>query len=194
MTELYQDLQRVRTTQGEAQRLAFEKVDARYRRPLHVAALRITRDTFLAEDLVQETLLRAYVALSTGKFKVVQGRERRFFHWLIRVAKSIWVDERRTDARRQEKELIAAKSLVPPRMQPTRGTESNTIRKIQERLSPRQLAAVQMYYSGDGTTQSLIANELGCSTSTVSRDLRQANLLLAEKQGHAEQITCSTES
>ncbi len=89
MSEAYtdDDLRMIRLQEGDGG--AFEEILAAWQRPLFFFFLRNTRDEQLAEDLVQDTLLRlfrrAWDYLPTGRFP----------GWLFRIAHNLLIDHTR---------------------------------------------------------------------------------------------------
>lgn len=77
-------------------RNAFATLVDRYWDPLHRWLYRMSRDAHAAEDLTQETFLRAFAALpryqETGSFQA----------WLYRIAHNLWANQRRTAGRLQQ--------------------------------------------------------------------------------------------
>jgi RNA polymerase sigma-70 factor, ECF subfamily len=74
---------------SQAEQAAFEQLFARYRRPLLDYLYGMTRDRALAEDLVQETFLRAYAAQT--KLPSVTHPQA----WLYRIATNVALDTSR---------------------------------------------------------------------------------------------------
>ena len=172
---------------------AFQEIDRSFRKPLLVAAQRMTRDPFAAEDLVQETMLRAFLALRKGEFRVGIGGEKRFFHWLIRVARRIWVDERKADYLRRQREHVAAKSLV-------RGSTWDQAHLYREKnsgpdpvdiLTPRQRETARRYYSS-GETYGDIEASLGVSVATVERDVAHIRTVAAGRDHANQSESCAS--
>jgi RNA polymerase sigma-70 factor, ECF subfamily len=71
---------------------AFREIVRRYERPVYALIARMVRDESVAEDLSQETFLRAFARLETC------DRQRRFSSWLFRIAHNLTIDHcRRTE-------------------------------------------------------------------------------------------------
>lgn len=82
-----------RSLQGEQQ--AFEQLVKRYQKSIYNLAYRMTGSREDAEDLAQETFLRAYVKLET--FQV----GRRFSPWLFRIASNLCINWRNRQKQRE---------------------------------------------------------------------------------------------
>jgi RNA polymerase sigma-70 factor (ECF subfamily) len=90
---------------------AFEQIVRRYQRPVVNFIARVTGDRAGAEDLAQETFVKAFRALHTF------DTTRRFSSWLLRIAHNTAVDAlRRT--RRQEVPLEAGSETDGPSPEP----------------------------------------------------------------------------
>jgi len=82
-----------RSLQGEQQ--AFEQLVKRYQKSIYNLAYRMTDSREDAEDLAQETFLRAYAKLET--FQV----GRRFSPWLYRIASNLCINWKKRQKRRE---------------------------------------------------------------------------------------------
>jgi RNA polymerase sigma-70 factor (ECF subfamily) len=80
-----------RCRQGDRQ--AFAQLVDRYWRPLHGWLYRMTRSRHTAEDLTQESWLKAWAALAS--YRPGAG----FRAWLFRIARNAWIDHERRTAR-----------------------------------------------------------------------------------------------
>ena len=78
-------VERVLGGDGEAFRLLVE----RYQRQVHGLLVRMVRDPALAEDLAQETLIKAYRAIASF------DRSRKFSSWLFKIAHNTAIDHLR---------------------------------------------------------------------------------------------------
>jgi RNA polymerase sigma-70 factor (ECF subfamily) len=91
----------------------FETMTAELARPLMAAALRLTRRRADAEDLVQETLMRAWRALGTFE------KGTRFKAWMFRILKNAFINRGKREAAAPvavdftEREEPAPESPVP---------------------------------------------------------------------------------
>lgn len=68
---------------------AFRQLVERYQRPVYGLLLRMVRSPALAEDLAQETLIKAYRAIATF------DRSRKFSSWLFKIAHNTAIDHLR---------------------------------------------------------------------------------------------------
>jgi len=84
---------------------AFDLLWGRYCKPLRVVVFGLARDADEAEDVLQETAIRAWRALGQGRYQH-QGQ---LLAWLCRIARNIILDRRR----RQRGEVLAAEEEIP---------------------------------------------------------------------------------
>ncbi|MEE9606535.1 MAG: RNA polymerase sigma factor, partial [Myxococcota bacterium] len=103
---------------------------------LHRYCRRLTRDVWDAEDLAQDTLLRAFGALARLHDPVRNPRA-----YLLRTATNVWIDK----LRRRDVEVAALAESEPPAPEPaadTAGALRDAGATLLQRLAPRERAAV----------------------------------------------------
>ncbi|MDT5130704.1 MAG: polymerase sigma-70 factor, subfamily [Mycobacterium sp.] len=133
-------------------------------------AMRLTGDQARAEDVVQETLLRAW-----QHPEVTDDSERSARAWLFTVARNMIIDERRSSRFRNE---VSSRdgSGAPERASPDEvnsALDRMLIGEALAQLSPDHRAVVRRsYYLGWTTTQ--IADDLGIVEGTVKSRLHYA--------------------
>lgn len=139
----------------------------------HAAALwryafRLTRDRTRAEDVVQETLLRAW-----QHPEVVDNTERSARSWLFTVARNMIIDESRSARARSE---VHAADGVPEQAGPdevNKALDRLLIADAMVGLSAEHRAVIdRSYYRGWTTAQ--IAADLGIAEGTVKSRLHYA--------------------
>jgi RNA polymerase sigma-70 factor (ECF subfamily) len=134
-------------------------------------ALRLTGKTELAEDLAQETLLRAW----RSRAKLRDARLARV--WLLRIVTNLWTDELR-----RGKFQPRALASEPTCTKPTPGTvakEKENVRlalAAMDRLPERQRQVLYLI-SCEGLSQSEVSEVLGIGVPAV-----KASLSLARKE------------
>ncbi len=84
----------------EGRNEAFDELLVRNQRPLLDFIMALTHDKNRAEDLFQETLIRAIMKLKDGQY-CHQGK---FVFWLMRIARNLLIDE----VRKQRKALVVS--------------------------------------------------------------------------------------
>lgn len=138
---------------------AFESLVRRYQRMIYALAYRMTGSTADAEDLTQETFIRAHGQLPTFR------ADAKFSSWLYRIAVNHCLNWRQRVARRDQ---------LHNEWQEQRGrtaaVDSMLARKVQDallKLPPKQRAAVVLT-TYDGLNHAEAARVLRCSETTVS--------------------------
>ena len=167
---------------------AFEGLVDAYKDKIFSYVARMLHDHSEAEDIAQETFLRAYQSLPN--FRGASS----FQTWLYRIASNLVVDSVRRHKRRQDgavsldspvdtDEGVMARDLADDRRGPQELAESTAIREQVEeavaRLSPR-LRAVLVMYDLQGMSYQEIARALGCPLGTVKSRLFNARAQLKE--------------
>lgn len=138
---------------------------AEWHEPIRLYLLRQTRDLALAEDLAQETFLRAQRAMSTYQQQAnVPAKS-----WLYRIARNLLTDHFRSAARRQTEPLYDAQ--VAPRV--ARDTTRQSDREIDManclgRLPVRQRTVLELRYLQCCSTRET-AEAVGVSEDAVKK-------------------------
>ena len=149
-------------------------------RPLWRYVMSLTSDAAQAEDIVQETLLRAW-----RKPEVLDQREASARAWLFTVARNIVIDDARSARHRHE-------TATPAELMPEPVAADETERMLDAWLISDALAGlsadhravvVRAYYGGLSTAE--LSAELGVPEGTVKSrlhyGLRALRLALQEK-------------
>ncbi|KAA1429763.1 sigma-70 family RNA polymerase sigma factor [Mycolicibacter arupensis] len=133
-------------------------------------AMRLTGDASRAEDVVQETLLRAW-----QHPEVIDDTERSPRAWLCTVARNMIIDERRSPKFRN---VVASLDETTAPEQPTRDEVDTALDRMliadaMANLSPEHRAVIERsYYRGWTTAQT--AHDLGIAEGTVKSRLHYA--------------------
>jgi RNA polymerase sigma-70 factor (ECF subfamily) len=156
--------------------LALEHLDMLYR-----VARRMTRDTHLAEDLVQETYLRAF--RSAGEFDLQAFGIR---PWLIRILHNLHVSrgqrERRQPAALDEDQLVDAASASGEGPQPASTWDGmdQQLKRAFETL-PEEYRTVMQLWAIEELSYKEIADALEIPLGTVMSRLHRARQRLSEQ-------------
>jgi RNA polymerase sigma-70 factor, ECF subfamily len=143
----------------------------RYQRRVYAVAYRILRRTDAAEDVAQETFIRAHGAL--GRFEI--GRP--FGPWVVRIAANLAINQRRSP-RSREQELPAGHAETPTR-------ENGPLTQLLDREAaavlddavarlPEEQRAVFVLRVHEDLTYDEIAQTLGLAPGTVMSRLARA--------------------
>lgn len=160
---------------------AFAEIHASHRDRILRYLHRMTRDLPRAEELTQETFLRASRAL--GDFR----GEAKVSTWLYRIAANLWLDERRKESARgrQAQQLpldpadapdTASLSISGPKLPDQLLEESemgSCVREFVDRLPPDHRVAI-ILHDLEGLKNREIAAILGCSLDAVKIRIHRA--------------------
>ncbi len=144
---------------------AFELLIRSHQRMIHSLTFRMTGSLADAEDLAQETFIRAYEQI--GSFRGTA----KFSTWLYRIAFNTCLNWRQSEARRFQLHVAAGEELSA-----THGTgemaspETQANQSVQAallKLPAKQRAAIVLTIY-DGLNHAEAAQILGCSETTVS--------------------------
>lgn len=154
---------------------AFDELVLKYRKNVYAIAFRMTRNHSDADDLAQETFLRAYQALDSYK----PGFE--FRTWLYRIAVNASINHLKRKGRRVEMSLednagldVAASTSS---YNPGTGIEEKELReKIETAIQhlPLKLRSVFLLRTFEDLTYEEIAHVLNISKGTVMSRLSRA--------------------
>jgi RNA polymerase sigma-70 factor (ECF subfamily) len=163
---------------------AFEPLIRAHQRMIHSLAYRMTGSLADAEDLTQETFIRAYRQLDS-----YQGTAK-FSSWLYRIAVNACLTWRQRETRRSEvhRDWSADTAGQPENHSPAdRDDVSRTVQAALMKLPAKQRAAVVLTVY-DGHNHAEAAKILGCSETTVSWRIfaarRKLKRLLSAEGGH----------
>jgi len=142
-----------------------------HRLPLWRFAMRLTGDGAEADDLAQDTFVRALRALGTFR------GEAAFRTWLLRIASNLWI-ERATGAERKRRDDREVEELLPA--SPPRLVEGmldrerrSELRQAVTGLPPRQRATLVLKVYHDLTFEQVAAT-LGCPVGTAKANYHHA--------------------
>lgn len=153
---------------------AFQEIVRRYQRPVHNLTLRIVRDPALAEDLAQETFLKAFRSL--GSFDTA----RRFSSWILRIAHNGALDALRRRRGDVVFEDAGEGPAVPPPPDPVETAAlGEALTAALDALRPEFRAAVVLRYQ-QGCSYDEIAAVMGIPEGTAKTFVHRARKLMAE--------------
>lgn len=159
---------------------AFERIVRRYERPVLSLLVRLTGDRALAEELTQDTFVKAFRHLSAF------DPSRRFSSWLFRIAHNTGIDAlRRAGASHNRPSAAGASELPPDLVAPPdadpveRQALGHALQEAFARLRPDQRSAVVLRYE-EGLPFEEIARVLGVAEATARSHVHRARRQLAE--------------
>ena len=154
---------------------ALRQLHDRYAKSLMKVIVRLVRDEALAEDVLQEGLLKVWLSITS--YSPERGR---LFTWMARVCCNQAIDALRNPRYRFHKGNQsleaggAERALAPSTFNP----EHIGLRELTLRLKPRQREVIDLLYFG-GCTQSETAERLRIPIATVKTRARAALQVLA---------------
>ena len=148
-----------RSREGDA--AAFELLVRSHQRMIHSLTYRMTGSPADAEDLAQETFLRAYEQL--GSFR----GEARFSTWLYRIAINACLNWRQRENRRSQVYAAWAESAEALQTPAEAQSPDEQVQTALMKLPPKQRAAIVLTVC-DGLDHREAAHALGSSVATVA--------------------------
>lgn len=151
----------LRSQSGDA--AAFEALVRQHQRMIHALTYRMTGSSADAEDLAQETFLRAYEQI--GSFRGAA----KFSTWLYRIAVNACLNWRQSEQRRFQLQVNCAGEISDQRAHKNEaaGGAERDVQAALLRLPAKQRAAIVLTIY-DGLNHAEAARALGCSETTVS--------------------------
>lgn len=169
---------------------AFECLIKHYQSRIYGYLVRMLRDPSEAEDLAQETFVRAYLALPSFR------GESSFQTWLYRIAANLAIDSSRVRVRRaantlsldeprEDEDSLLPRDPADPSSRPLEeevaaGAVREEVWTAIAELSPK-LRPVVILYDLQGLNYEEIAQVLGCPLGTVKSRLFNARCQLRDK-------------
>lgn len=156
---------------------AFEQIVRRYQRPVISLIARITGDRALAEDLAQDTFVKAFRGLAAF------DTTRRLSSWLFRIAHNTAIDAMRRLPSRAAAAFVASEAAAgvpqPPVPDPVEQRElGDALEAALAGLRPDQRAAVVLRYE-NGLSFDEIGVVLGVPEATARSHVHRARKELA---------------
>lgn len=165
---------------------AFSILVQKYQKRIHALVWQKIGDYHIAEDITQETFLKAYNKLATLK------NHKQFDGWLYVIATRLcinWIKRNKTvvqsiedtPVEEIEKSFYAHHDSEQRKMENTMHNRS-IVKKLLAKLPENERTVLTYYYLGEMTTQE-ISKLLGVSVNTIKSSLRRArNRLKAEEK------------
>jgi RNA polymerase sigma-70 factor (ECF subfamily) len=167
---------------------AFEQIVRRYQRPIVNLIARITNDPAQAEDLAQETFVKAFRNLAAF------DSTRRFSSWIFRIAHNTAIDALRRhaagaavslDADTPDAEAARRRLASPPAPDPVeRAALGRALERALARVRPEYRSAMVLRYD-EGLSFEEIAHVMGTPATTartyVHRARKELSRLLADE-------------
>ena len=156
---------------------AFEHLVNRYKSKVYTTIYLIVKDSFVAEDLTQDTFIKAVDTLQSGKY----NEEGKFLPWIVRIAHNLAIDYFRREKRYPEVVFEDGSNVFNTLEFADDSIEAATIRKetyehlkeLITRLPEPQREVLVMRHYEDMSFQE-IADATGVSINTALGRMRYA--------------------
>ena len=164
---------------------AFSVLLRKYRRSVHALVWRKIGDFHIAEDITQETFLKAYQKLSTLK------EPQRFSGWLYVIATNCckaWLRKKRlltqplenTSSEQLEKSTYSG-YIIAENERTAAATRREVVKQLLAKLQESERTVITLYYLGEMTYEE-ISEFLGVSVSAIKNRLYRARQRLKKEE------------
>ena len=164
---------------------AFSALVRKYQKPVHALAWRKIGDFHIAEDITQDTFLKAYQRLSTLK------KPQRFASWLYVIAANyckMWLRKKRLSTQSLEDtnsaELERATYsgyVIAENERTTAEAQREVVKKLLAKLQESERTVITLHYLG-GMTYEEISEFLGVSVGTIKTRVYRARQRLKKEE------------
>ena len=164
---------------------AFSMLVRKYQKPVHALVWRKIGDFHIAEDITQETFLKAYQRLSTLK------EPQSFASWLYVIAAnhcSTWLRKKRlwTQSLEDTSSVALERStysgyLIAENKRVTMETQREVVKKLLAKLQESDRTVITLYYFG-GMSYEEISKFLGVSVGTIKTRIYRARQRLKKEE------------
>ena len=169
----------------EGDDMAFSTLVKKYQRSVHSLAWRKIGDFHIAEDITQDTFLKAYQKLSTLK------EPQSFASWLYVITanqckawlrkKQSWAQSLENTSSAQVEKATYSGYIIEENERVTEETQREIVKKLLAKLQESDRTVITLYYLG-GMTYEEISNFLGVSEATIRNRLYRARRRLKKEE------------
>ncbi len=164
---------------------AFSTLVRKYQRSVHALAWRKIGDFHIAEDITQDTFLKAYQKLSTLK------EPQSFASWLYVITtnhckawfrkKQSWAQSLENTSSIQVEKATYSGYIIAENERVTEETQREVVKKLLAKLQESDRTVITLHYLG-GMTYEEISNFLGVSEATIRNRLYRARRRLKKEE------------
>ena len=164
---------------------AFTQLVRKYQKPVHALAWRKIGDFHIAEEITQDTFLKAYQKLATLK------EPQRFSSWLYVIAARhcvAWLRKKRLLTQSlEETSLVQLERatysgyIIEENERTSAETQREVVKKLLAKLQESERTIITLYYFGEMSSAE-IGEFLGVSANTIRSRLRRAQQRLKEEE------------
>ena len=164
---------------------AFSALVRKYQRSVHALAWRKIGDFHIAEDITQDTFLKAYQRLSMLKepqsfgswFYVITANQCKA--WLRK--KRTWMQSLEDTSSAQLEKATYSGHIIEENEQMTEETQREVVKELLAKLQESDRTVITLYYLG-GMTYEEISNFLGVSVGAIKSRLHRARQRLKKEE------------
>ena len=164
---------------------AFSELVKKYQKPVHALVWRKIGDFHIAEEITQDTFLKAYQKLPTLK------KPQRFTSWLYVIAANnckMWLRKKRlqtqpieeTDSTQLE-QATYSRYVIEEHEQTTAEAKREVVKRLLAKLQESDRTVITLHYFGDMSAADIGAF-LGVSVNTIKSRLRRAQQRLKQEE------------
>ncbi len=164
---------------------AFSELVNKYYKPVHALAWRKVQDFHIAEDITQETFLKAYKNLSTLK------EPQSFVSWLYVITtnrcntylakKRLWTQSLEDTDNTELEKATYSNYVIAEKERDMAETQREVVKKLLAKLQESDRTVITLYYLG-GMTYEEISKFLGVSVSAIKNRLYRARQFLKKEE------------
>ena len=164
---------------------AFSALVQKYQRSVHALAWRKIGDFHIAEDITQDTFLKAYHRLSTLK------EPQSFASWLYVITanhckawlrkKRTWIQSLEDTSSAQLEKATYSGHIIAENKRMTEETQREVVKKLLAKLQESDRTVITLYYLG-GMTYEEISSFLGVSVGAIKSRLHRARQRLKKEE------------
>ena len=164
---------------------AFSALVRKYQKPVHALAWRKIGDFHIAEDITQDTFLKAYQSLSTLK------KPQRFASWLYVIAanyckmwlrkKRLWTQSLENTSSAQLQKATYSGYVIEENERTVAESQREVVKKLLGKLQESERTVITLYYLGEMTYEE-ISEFLGVSVAAIKNRLYRARRRLKKEE------------
>ena len=164
---------------------AFSTLVEKYQRSVHALAWRKIGDFHIAEDITQDTFLKAYQRLSTLK------KPQRFASWLYVIAanhcstwlrkKRLWTESLENTSSGQVEKATYSGYVIAENERITAESQREVVKKLLAKLQESERTVITLYYLGEMSYEE-ISEFLGVSVAAIKNRLYRARNRLKQEE------------
>ena len=170
---------------------AFEQLVLRHKNKIYATILVIVKDTVVAEDLLQETFIKAIKTITSGKY----AEEGKFLPWISRIAHNMAIDSFRANKKHTKLTLDEGINVLNSLKFAEKPVEDKTIkaetyahlRRMIHKLPVAQQEVLMMRHYMQMSFQE-IAEETGVNINTALGRMRYALINLRKEMNKTQYL------